>query len=114
MSKSNVVYIIRDLNSKKQRFKIGKHTGTKSQLIKRYQTYIPELEIELFLETSYAHQVELDAKRHFKDHMIALNGGTKSEWCTASLKTIKEYIILTDNRYNGIHHEVTIHSCIIL
>jgi hypothetical protein len=115
MSKSNVVYVIRDLNSKRSRFKIGKHTGTMSALISRYQTYIPELKVELFLETEYAHNVELEAKKHFKDRMIALNGTKKkSEWCEASLKEIVEYIKGVNNRLCGVTEVVQTSSCIIL
>jgi hypothetical protein len=68
----------------------------------------------LFLETPYASQVELEAKRHFKDKMISLNNTTKkSEWCTEDLKTIIEYIKSVDNSFKGIIPEEK-SQCIIL
>jgi hypothetical protein len=73
-SESGIIYVLCDADNI-GRYKIGKHTGSREKLIKRYQTYFPKTEILRFVEVPRALMVERYIHRALSDFRI-----NNSEW----------------------------------
>lgn len=72
-----VLYLLCDADDTRpcQRYKIGKHTGTREDLLRRYKTYIPHTEILRFVSVSRARTVEAYIHRTLSSHRVG-----SSEW----------------------------------
>ena len=75
---AGVVYVVCDADAASgsvQRYKIGKHTGSREDLIKRYKTYLPRVEVLRFVSVPRARMVEAYIQRTLVDSRI-----DQSEW----------------------------------
>lgn len=90
---STVLYVLSN-PSIKGLYKVGIHTGSLKQLIKRYATYIPNVEVHLFIKNIDARVIENRFKKHYKEYRVPIeHTGRMSEWFTLKMFTIVTYII---------------------
>lgn len=91
---SGAVYLITVPESlDRHRFKFGKTTKTKEQLLKRYQTALPGAFIVDFFFHEQFSLIEAKVKDLLKDHRERNeNNGGLSEWIVMSLHDIRSVI----------------------
>lgn len=105
------LYILSDPNSKTECYKVGSHTGSLKKLISRYQTSIPKVKINYFVETNKAADIENKFKQLHIDSRIHNRSGSLSEWFEMPLdKIIVSMINLICKFKSDVMNETTILS----
>lgn len=81
------IYISSDKINK--RCKLGSHEGNIHKLIKRYKTYIPDVNIHYFVPMKNARKIETIFKKNNKEYLVTteVNNG-KTEWYSLDLDTM--------------------------
>lgn len=89
------LYVIKSLSSKPNLYKIGIHTGTITQLKKRYITYIPDLVVvsfNVFDNLILCKKLESDIKTKYKQNRRSNTNGNLSEWFIIDISIISRFI----------------------
>jgi hypothetical protein len=99
----NHIYVITTKIYKQQNiYKVGKHSGNKEKLIKRYITALPNIEIIYFQECPLYDIVETNIKVELEQYRIKNCNGGLSEWVQMPLHKLKnivdKQIILYNNK----------------
>lgn len=83
------VYIVTTCEQrKKNRYKVGKHTGSFRKLESRYITPLVDPIICFFYPSEYAAMTEKKVKKQFDSFRIVNKNGTKTEWFQIDLKVV--------------------------
>src|SRR5580692_11755962 len=88
---SNSIYVKSDM------YKVGKHTGTMSQLISRYRTALIDPKIYLFVSCEKYTYVENEIKYELKTNRIKYDGKL-SEWVNLPITELIEIVTNIINR----------------
>lgn len=76
----NIYIITSEAHKKNDEFKIGKWLGTTTTLIQRYRTYLPNIEILMFVECRDYTKHEKQLLHVLDKYRIRHAAGGKSEW----------------------------------
>lgn len=87
------------------KYKIGIHTGSLDDFLKRYITYLPEVQILLFLCITNAKEIETDLKKLFDEERVNNIKGNKSEWIQIPLEAILSVVADYMKNYNNLTDE---------
>lgn len=89
------IYVISDvLNSKNNKYKIGRHSGPQSKLLSRYRTYFPNPVIYFYFETeSDSSEIEKIIHQKLDQYRIKNDNENNSEWFNCSLFSIIKNIL---------------------
>lgn len=74
--------------AEKDKYKVGKHTGTQSKLLSRYGTPLINPIIYYFREVNNAKVIEDIFKKRFKEHRIVNENDSTTEWVNLELNLI--------------------------
>src|SRR5579872_5536857 len=95
---------------KRDRYKIGYHTGTLTQLRKRYITSIPDLIICDFYVHPEASAIEFQLKDIFASVREKNEGGNLSEFIIMKLDVIRKVIEMIMKLFRYDQHEIALES----
>lgn len=70
------------------KYKIGKHTGTKEKLLSRYRTYLVTPVLYFFEHMEDSIDFEKDLKVYLDQYLMMTDKGNKSEWVVVGLEKI--------------------------
>ncbi len=70
------------------KYKFGRHTGTKNKLVSRYITYLTNPTIYYFEQVSNPKKIEAIIKRKLKSYRITNKNGNMSEWVRLDLEKL--------------------------
>ncbi|CAH6419967.1 Hypothetical protein HVR_LOCUS1023 [uncultured virus] len=87
------VYILSSL-ALPGRCKVGKHNGTLGALRTRYITAIPDLQINYFIQTPHAHEVESTFKSTYEHYRIPNVNNNLSEWVELPFESVFQILIV--------------------
>ena|SRR5436305_10561737 len=79
------VYIISS-PSPLNRCKVGKHSGTVSDLVSRFITDIPDVCVDYFIKTAHAKYIEDTFKTSYRQYRFINSRDNLSEWVTLSVE----------------------------
>ena len=95
-------YIISTMSKiNKNKFKIGKHTGTYDELISRYRTYFIEPIVCLFIYDPNALNIETLLKKKLKGHFITCPNRNPSEWIYMDYKELVWHFNTMRDKFNN-------------
>lgn len=90
---STALYIISTIvQSEKNEYKLGKHTGSKKKLLSRYTTSLINPILYYFRYSKNSGKIELILKQHFEKERIINNNGNKTEWINIKLNILIDKI----------------------
>jgi len=107
------IYIISTCSrSKKNMFKIGKHTGSQEQLLTRYETYLIHIKIYYFRSVSDYNKIENLIKSKLKRQRIKKANGNYTEWINLELPKLISCIdeIIDQYEYNSTKNKSSINN----
>lgn len=98
------IYILSDEYSSIEKYKVGYHSGTLDELITRYITAIPRLNIHYFIYFYNAPDIENSFKNLYRHKRVLNINNTASEWVSMCLEDISNYFLKLINEYKTIRY----------
>src|SRR5579871_6169803 len=93
---NSYIYIVSNSDfSEKNKYKIGKHTGSETKLISGYKTSLIDPKIYLFIQcknNEQAEQAKVEIKMILKDKFIRNDNGRLSEWVILELQQLIDIV----------------------
>lgn len=94
------IYVISTkAQASRNRYKVGKHSGTKNKLLSRYRTYLIKPVVYYFEQVKDYTTFERDLLACFDSHRLITDKGSKSEWVTMDLNKILRKISKLQEAY---------------
>lgn len=92
------IYVLSDpAHIKEGKYKVGSHGGNMDDLITRYITALPEVQVFCFIETAIYSMIEAIFKSKYSDKRVGNVRGHGSEWYKLKLQDILDEILRMTN-----------------